>query len=172
MSLAIRDSASRVADAAREIGGDVATALAWLEAARGDISRNRPSVSHAPDAVRVPTAGAVHESEWRRAAGDRQGNGKTMKRIEIYTKDWCAFSARAKALLDAKGLDYHEIDVTSDAAREREMIARSGRRTVPQVFIDGEPFGGSDDLARLEATGALDRILGGDLSRRRPARAA
>ncbi len=56
MNLAIRDSASRVADAAREIGGDVATALAWLEAARSDISRNRPSVSHAPDAVRVPAA--------------------------------------------------------------------------------------------------------------------
>ncbi len=70
MSLAIRDSASRVADAARGIGGDIATALAWLEAARGDISRNRPSASHAPDAVRVPAAGAVHESEWRRAAGD------------------------------------------------------------------------------------------------------
>ncbi len=96
----------------------------------------------------------------------------TMKRIDIYTKSWCGFSARAKALLDAKGLDYDEIDVTSDAAREREMIARSGRLTVPQVFIDGDPFGGSDDLARLEATGALDRILGGDVSRRSAARAA
>ncbi len=70
MNLAIRDSASRVADAAREIGGDVATALQWLEAARSDIRSNRPSVSHALDAVRVPTPGAVHESAWRRAAGD------------------------------------------------------------------------------------------------------
>lgn len=70
MTKAIRDSASRAADAAREIGGDVATALAWLEAVRSDISSNRPSASHAPDAVRVPAAGAVHESEWRRAAGD------------------------------------------------------------------------------------------------------
>ena len=96
----------------------------------------------------------------------------TMKRIEIYTKSWCGFSARAKALLDAKGLDYHEIDVTEDSVREREMIARSGRRTVPQVFIDGEPVGGSDDLARLEATGALDRILDRDVSRRSAARAA
>ncbi len=95
-----------------------------------------------------------------------------MKRIEIYTKDWCGFSVRAKALLDAKGLDYHEIDVTEDSVREREMIARSGRLTVPQVFIDGEPVGGSDDLAGLEATGALDRILGGEPSRRRAARAA
>ncbi len=160
MSLAIRDSASGVADAAREIGGDVATALQWLEAARSDIRSNRPSVSHALDAVRVP------------APGDTQGNGMTMKGIEIYTKDWCGFSVRAKALLDAKGLDYHEIDVTEDSVREREMIARSGRRTVPQVFIDGEPVGGSDDLARLEASGALDRILGRDVSRRSAARAA
>ncbi len=89
-----------------------------------------------------------------------KGNRNVRNRIEIYTKDWCGFSARAKALLDAKGLDYHEIDVTEDTVREREMIARSGRRTVPQVFIDGEPVGGSDNLARLEATGALDRILG------------
>ncbi len=54
MSLAIRDSVSRVADAARDFASDVATALAWLEAARSEIRRNRPSVSHAPDAVRVP----------------------------------------------------------------------------------------------------------------------
>ncbi len=70
MSLAIRDSASRVADAAREIGGDVATALAWLEAARGDISRNRPSVSHAPAAVRVPAARGPRPSELCSAARD------------------------------------------------------------------------------------------------------
>ena len=95
-----------------------------------------------------------------------------MKRIEIYTKSWCPFSVRAKALLDAKGLDYHEIDVTEDSAREREMIHRSGRHTVPQVFIDGEPVGGSDDLARLEASGALDRTLGRDVSCRSAARAA
>ena len=82
-----------------------------------------------------------------------------MSRIEIYTKDWCGFSARAKALLAAKGLAYDEIDVTHDPAREREMMAWAGRHTVPQVFIDGAHVGGSDDLARLEATGALDRIL-------------
>ncbi len=68
MSLAIRDSASRVADAAREIGGDVATALAWLEAARGGIRRNRPPVSHAPDAVYVPAARGPHPSELCSAA--------------------------------------------------------------------------------------------------------
>ena len=95
-----------------------------------------------------------------------------MTRIEIYTKSWCGFSHRAKALLDARGLDYHEIDVTEDTAREREMIARSGRRTVPQVFIDGDAIGGSDDLARLEATGEIDRILDVGSVRRHAALAA
>ena len=107
-----------------------------------------------------------------RATLDLKGIGETMKRIEIYTKSWCPFSVRAKALLDAKGLDYHEIDVTEDSAREREMIRRSGRHTVPQVFIDGESIGGSGHVARLEASGALDRILGGGPSHRRTARAA
>ena len=82
-----------------------------------------------------------------------------MARIEIYTKDWCGFSRRAKALLDAKRLDYREVDVTEDPVGEREMIARAGRHTVPQVFIDGTHVGGADDLARLEASGELDRIL-------------
>ena len=83
-----------------------------------------------------------------------------MTRVQIYTKSWCGFSRRAKALLDAKGVDYHEVDVTEDAVREREMIVRAGRHTVPQVFIDGAHVGGADDLARLDAAGDLDRILG------------
>ncbi len=83
-----------------------------------------------------------------------------MKRVQIYTKSWCGFSRRAKALLDAKGVDYHEVDVTDDRRREGEMIARSGRHTVPQVFIDGVHIGGADDLARLDAAGDLDRMLG------------
>ncbi len=83
-----------------------------------------------------------------------------MTRVEIYTKSWCGFSQRAKALLDAKGVDYREVDVTEDTVREREMIARAGRHTVPQVFIDGVHMGGADDLARLDAAGELDRMLG------------
>ena len=83
-----------------------------------------------------------------------------MTRVQIYTKSWCGFSQQAKALLDAKGVEYHEVDVTDDRRREGEMIARAGRRTVPQVFIDGAHIGGADDLARLDAAGDLDRILG------------
>lgn len=83
-----------------------------------------------------------------------------MSNLEVYSKDWCPFCAKAKALLTAKGLDYVEIDVTSDHEREREMIERSQRRTVPQIFIAGESIGGYDDLAHLNATGELDRRLG------------
>jgi alkyl hydroperoxide reductase subunit F len=79
--------------------------------------------------------------------------------IEVYSKEWCPYCAKAKALLDAKGLSYKVIDVTHDMALEREMIARSGRRTVPQIFVGGEPVGGYDDLAGLNATGELDTRL-------------
>ena len=83
-----------------------------------------------------------------------------MSNLEIYSKEWCPYCAKAKALLAAKGVDYTEIDVTSDLEREREMVERSQRRTVPQIFIDGDSIGGYDDLAHLNATGELDRLLG------------
>ena len=57
-------------------------------------------------------------------------------------------------------LDYAEIDITTDLAREQEMIERSGRRTVPQIFIDGDAIGGYDDLANVNASGELDQRLG------------
>ena len=83
-----------------------------------------------------------------------------MKRIEIYTRSWCPWSIRARGLLQSKGLDFDEIDVTSDREREAEMIARAGRSSVPQVFIDAAHIGGYDDLASLDASGELDRRLG------------
>lgn len=83
-----------------------------------------------------------------------------MADIEIYSKMWCPYCHRAKGLLDSKGLSYREVDVTMDAPREREMVERSGRRTVPQIFIDGAAIGGYDDLARLEYDGELDRLVG------------
>jgi NADH-dependent peroxiredoxin subunit F len=83
-----------------------------------------------------------------------------MATLEIYTKQWCPYCAKAKALLHSKGLDYTPIDVTEDEALQQEMVTRSGRRTVPQLFLDGESIGGYDDLANLNATGELDRRLG------------
>jgi len=79
-----------------------------------------------------------------------------MATIEIYTKQWCPFCAKTKALLQSKGLSYQQIDVTTDEALQQEMVKRSGRRTVPQVFLDGESIGGYDDLANLNVTGELD----------------
>jgi len=83
-----------------------------------------------------------------------------MADIEVYSKEWCPYCARAKVLLKTKGLAYREIDVTSDHDRESEMIQRSGMRTVPQIFIDGESVGGYDALAGMNASGELDRRLG------------
>lgn len=84
-----------------------------------------------------------------------------MAKIEIYTKAFCGYCARAKALLDRKGADYQELDVTMDRAGFEAMVERSnGGRTVPQIFIDGKHVGGSDDLAALEAKGQLDPLLG------------
>jgi alkyl hydroperoxide reductase subunit F len=83
-----------------------------------------------------------------------------MNKIEIYSKDWCPYCAKAKSLLQSKQLAYTEVDITTDLAREQEMIGRSNRRTVPQIFIDGESIGGYDDLANINANGELDQRLG------------
>lgn len=85
-----------------------------------------------------------------------------MANVEIYTKSWCPYCARAKAHLDRKGVAYREIDVSSDIAAEREMVQRSARLTVPQIFIGGRHLGGSDDLMDADRSGRLDRWLAGD----------
>lgn len=83
-----------------------------------------------------------------------------MPNIEIYTKFLCPYCARAKALLNEKHANFNEIDVTMDSKGFSAMVVRAGgRRTVPQIFIDGRHIGGSDDLAALDATGALDPLL-------------
>jgi glutaredoxin 3 len=83
-----------------------------------------------------------------------------MAKVEIFTKAFCPYCSRAKHLLDAKGADYEEIDLTMGGPRRAEMIERAGgRTTVPQVFIDGKHIGGSDDLAALEGRGGLDPLL-------------
>lgn len=83
-----------------------------------------------------------------------------MARIEIYSRDWCPYCHKAKALFTAKGIDYEEIDITFDHKKQQEMVERSKRRTTPQIFVDGESIGGYDDLANLNATGELDNRLG------------
>ena len=83
-----------------------------------------------------------------------------MPRVEIYTKMFCPYCARAERLLTEKGAAFEEIDITFDGAKRTEMMERSGgRHTVPQIFIGGRHVGGSDDLAALEAAGELDTLL-------------
>ncbi len=84
-----------------------------------------------------------------------------MKNVEIYTQWGCSYCTRAKALLDKKRVAYTEYDTSMDTKRRAEMVARKpDARTVPQVFIDGAAYGGSDDLAALDRAGRLDAILG------------
>ena len=83
-----------------------------------------------------------------------------MALVEIYTKFTCPYCARAKRLLEEKGVDYQEYELNSTAGKRDEMLERSnGRHTVPQIFIDGRHIGGSDDLAELERRGELDALL-------------
>ncbi len=79
--------------------------------------------------------------------------------ITIYTTPICPYCYRAKALLDQKGVAYTEINVMMDPAKRQEMMARSGRRTVPQIFIGDYHVGGCDDLYRLDREGRLDPLL-------------
>ena len=82
-------------------------------------------------------------------------------KVEIYTKAFCGFCVRAKHLLDSKGVDYAEYDITMGGEKRDEMMERvPNARTVPQIFIDDQAIGGSDDLAALEREGKLDALLG------------
>jgi glutaredoxin 3 len=80
--------------------------------------------------------------------------------IVMYTTNWCPYCERARRLLKSKGARFEEIDVESAAEKRAEMQARSGRRTVPQIFIGDTHVGGSDDLAALNDSGRLDALLG------------
>ncbi len=84
-----------------------------------------------------------------------------MKQTEIYTKSYCPFCHRAKELLSIKGVPFIEHDVTNDTAQEEQMRLRSGRHTVPQIFIDDQHIGGCDDLFALDEQGKLDPLLQG-----------
>ncbi|CAM8666652.1 MULTISPECIES: glutaredoxin 3 [Sphingobium] len=84
-----------------------------------------------------------------------------MAKVEIYTKAWCGYCARAKALLTDKGVAFEEYDITMGGPKRDEMLDRApGRTTVPQIFIDGAHIGGSDDLGALNRDGKLDALLG------------
>lgn len=82
-----------------------------------------------------------------------------MPKITIYTTPICPYCVRAKHLLKKKGAAFEEIDVFMDRDKRDEMEARSGRYTVPQIFIGDRHVGGCDDLYALEGQGGLDPLL-------------
>ncbi len=82
-----------------------------------------------------------------------------MPKIEMYTQDWCPYCTRAKQLLTKKGVAFHEIDAPGGSPARAESVARSGRTSVPQIFIDGAHIGGCDDLMALDRTGKLAALL-------------
>ena len=83
-----------------------------------------------------------------------------MPQVTIYSTMVCPYCVRAKRLLQRKGVDYEEILVDQDRSRLKEMLERSQRRTVPQIFIDNYHVGGYDDMAELDSQGELDSLLG------------
>ncbi|MBI3785591.1 MAG: glutaredoxin 3 [Deltaproteobacteria bacterium] len=83
-----------------------------------------------------------------------------MVKVVIYTTPYCPYCVRAKQLLNHKGAAFEEIDVGDDDELREKMIEESGgRRTVPQIFIDGKAIGGCDELYALDQEGELDRLL-------------
>jgi glutaredoxin 3 len=84
----------------------------------------------------------------------------TSPAVVIYSTGWCPYCSRAKKLLEKKGVAYSEIDVEAVPDARAEMQTRSGRRTVPQIFIGDTHVGGCDDLHDLESEGKLDALLG------------
>ena len=83
-----------------------------------------------------------------------------MPKVTIYTTNICPYCVRAKALLTKKGVGYEELNIEGNRGYMRDMLQRSQRRTVPQIFIDDFHVGGYDDLAELNAFGKLDPLLG------------
>lgn len=78
-----------------------------------------------------------------------------MAKVEIYTSGSCFYCVAAKNLLKQKGLDYEEFRIDTDPARYREMLDRSGRRSVPQIFIEDRRIGGFEELVAADRAGEL-----------------
>lgn len=82
-----------------------------------------------------------------------------MKEVVVYIKDYCPYCSKAKALLNKKKVPFREVDLENDPQRAEELFAKTGFRTVPQIFIGSDCIGGCDDLYALEASGELDAML-------------
>jgi glutaredoxin 3 len=81
-----------------------------------------------------------------------------MARVEVYTTPVCPYCVAAKRLLAERGVEYDEIDLAEDATLRAEIMQRTGRRTVPQIFIDGRSIGGFEELRALDEAGGLEAV--------------
>jgi glutaredoxin 3 len=81
-----------------------------------------------------------------------------MDRIRMYSTTWCGYCIRAKTLLEERGLPYEEILMDDDPAFRQKLLDLTGRWTVPQIFIDGEPIGGYTELWQLDREGRLKEL--------------
>ena len=83
-----------------------------------------------------------------------------MPKIEMYSSAWCPYCMAAQRLLKSKGVEFTTYSVDGQPAVRAEMTERTGRTSVPQIFVEGRSIGGFDDIAALDADGGLDRLLG------------
>lgn len=81
------------------------------------------------------------------------------QRVVVYVTDYCPYCTRAKSLLERRGIAYDEVDVSSDPEKRAWLVSTTKRRTVPQIFIDGTPVGGSDELHDLDRSGKLAEMM-------------
>jgi glutaredoxin 3 len=82
--------------------------------------------------------------------------------IELYSTDYCGYCRAAAKLLTERGLPFTEIDCTNDRATRQRLVAETGRKTVPQIYLDGVPIGGFDELRKLDRSGELGKIVAGE----------
>jgi glutaredoxin 3 len=80
-------------------------------------------------------------------------------KVVVYSSPFCGYCGAAKRLLKSKGVEFEEVDVLFDPERKREMVERTGRQTVPQIFIGDRHIGGYDELSALDARGELAPLL-------------
>jgi glutaredoxin 3 len=82
--------------------------------------------------------------------------------IKLYSTDYCGYCRAAAALLTERGLPFTEIDCTHDRETRQKLVQETGRKTVPQIYFDGVPIGGFDDLRKLDRSGELGKIVAGE----------
>jgi len=102
----------------------------------------------------------LHRATLEALVATNQKKGSVMAEVLVYTTPVCPYCVMAKRLLTQKGVAYQEVDVAADHDKRRWLAETTGQKTVPQIFIDGKPYGGFTDIAALDKAGKLDALLG------------